>query len=138
MKRLLLLAVFICCCARIHGQTAVHNGDCLQTAKTQSDLDDCASQKAKAADVELNRVYLVLLAKYGRDANATAKLKAMERDWVTYRDAYVAATYPANDKQAEYGTMYPMEVDLLYEELTRTQIAALNELLHKDDEPGNR
>ena len=36
--------------------------------------------------------------------------------------------YPRQDKQTAYGSIYPMEVDLLYETLTREQIKAVLEL----------
>ena len=36
--------------------------------------------------------------------------------------------YPAKNKQAEYGSIYPMEADLLRAKLTQQQVAALKEL----------
>jgi hypothetical protein len=39
------------------------------------------------------------------------------------------AMYPASDKQAEYGSAYPMEADLLKAKLTRQHVAALEEML---------
>ena len=38
--------------------------------------------------------------------------------------------YPEENKQAAYGTMFPMEVDLLYASLTRGHIKAMIELQH--------
>jgi hypothetical protein len=38
------------------------------------------------------------------------------------------AMYPAKNKQAEYGSIYPMEADLLRAKLTQQQVAALKEL----------
>jgi uncharacterized protein YecT (DUF1311 family) len=52
---------------------------------------------------------------------------------MTYRDAYIDAMYPAKDKQAEYGSMFPMEVDLLAAKLTRQQIGALQDILRQND-----
>jgi hypothetical protein len=37
--------------------------------------------------------------------------------------------FPAEDKQAEYGSMYPMERDLILATLTRRQIDALKDLI---------
>jgi uncharacterized protein YecT (DUF1311 family) len=54
----------------------------------------------------------------GAQEEAVAKIKAAERAWITYRDAYMDATYPAKDKQAEYGPIYPMEANLLRAKLT--------------------
>ena len=56
-------------------------------------------------------------------------MKAAERAWVAYRDAYIEAMYPAKDEQTEYGSMYPLDVDLLRAKLTQRQTLALRELL---------
>jgi hypothetical protein len=41
------------------------------------------------------------------------------------------AMWPADNKQSEYGSIYPMDVDLLWVTLTRQQIATLQGLLDK-------
>jgi len=41
------------------------------------------------------------------------------------------AMYPAKDKQSEYGSIYPMEADLLRAKLTQRQVTALKELLQQ-------
>ena len=48
-----------------------------------------------------------------------------------YRDAYLEAMYPEEDKQVNYGSIYPMEAMMFKTELTRKQIAALNDLLRQ-------
>lgn len=102
---------------------------CNEKAVAQADLNACASDEATRVDAELNQVYSQVLKAAGDDAEAVAKIKAAERAWVAYRDAYLEAMYPAKDKQAEYGSMYLMEVNLLSAKLTRRQIEALTELL---------
>jgi hypothetical protein len=42
--------------------------------------------------------------------------------------------FPAENKQAEYGSVYPMEVDLLRAKLTRIQIAALQDVAQQNGE----
>ena len=101
---------------------------CSSTANTQTELHECASEEAKRVDIRLNEAYARVLSKLSKDSKATARVKAMEKAWVTYRDAYLVATYPAKDKST-YGSMFPMEFDLLYATLTQRQIDALNELL---------
>jgi uncharacterized protein YecT (DUF1311 family) len=81
----------------------------------------------KRADDELNRVYGALLSKES-DADAVAKIRRAEEAWIRYRDAYIEAMWPAKDKQAEYGTVYPMQVNLVRANLTRRQVDALKEL----------
>jgi len=48
---------------------------------------------------------------------------------MAYRDAYVEAMYPAKDKAAEYGSIYPLSFALLHAQLTRRQVSALPDLL---------
>ncbi len=92
-------------------------------------MNACASEEAARVDAELNTVYRKLLLKAASQPEAVAKIKASERAWITYRDTYMEAMYPAKDKQAEYGSVYPMEADLLKAKLTRQQVAALEEML---------
>ncbi|MFY9728991.1 MAG: lysozyme inhibitor LprI family protein [Candidatus Acidiferrales bacterium] len=70
-----------------------------------------------------------MLTKVESQPEAVAKIKAAERAWVAYRDAYIEATYPAKDKATEYGSMYPLEVALLRAKLTQRQVSALEDML---------
>jgi uncharacterized protein YecT (DUF1311 family) len=104
-------------------------------------MNACASDEAARTDSELNEVYRKLLGQAAKQEEAVAKIKAAERAWVAYRDAYMAAIYPAKDKQAEYGSIYPMEADLLRAKLTQRQVTALKELLQQysgDEHSGTR
>ena len=94
-------------------------------------MNECASAEASRADKELNQVYVEVLAKAASVPKSAAKVKAAEQAWITFRDAYIEATYPAKDKATEYGSMYPLEVELLRAKLTRQQIAALKDMLKK-------
>ena len=105
---------------------------CSDQAKTQTATNACASDEAARADAQLNVVYRALLQKTS-DGTAATKIRAAERAWVTYRDAYIDAMYPADDKQAEYGSVYPMEIAVLRAQLTRVQIAALHDLSQEID-----
>jgi uncharacterized protein YecT (DUF1311 family) len=102
---------------------------CNEKAKTQIEMNGCASAEATRADKELNRVYAQVLLKSASVAEAAEKAKASQRAWVTYRDAYIEASYPAKDKQTQYGSMYPLEVELLRAKLTQRQTIALEDLL---------
>lgn len=103
----------------------------MRTAMTQSAMDLCASQEAARSDKELNGVYRKVLSEIGDQHRGIAKVRAMERAWIAYRDRYMAAMYPAKDKQAEYGSMYPMEADILLAKLTREHVNALKSLLRQ-------
>lgn len=122
-----LLASILCC-----AQGSATYRACSQQANTQHEMNACASEEAKRVDDELNKVYKLLLAKVRGSPVATAKIRAAQRAWVAYRDAYIEAMYPAKDKQAEYGSIFPMEVDLLTAKLTRQQIEALQDILRQN------
>ena len=104
---------------------------CTEKAQTQAEMNACSNEEATRVDAEMNRIYARLLSKAQGDPEGRAKIRAAERAWIAYRDAYIDAMCPANNKQAEYGSIYPMEVDLLGAKLTRQQITALKELLQQ-------
>lgn len=110
-------------------QQSAEASECFKSAMSQLAMNQCASEEAHREDALLDRTYQKLLALQKSDPVATAKTKNAERAWIAYRDAYIAATYPHENKQAEYGTAYPMEVDELYADLTRLQIKAINDLI---------
>lgn len=103
---------------------------CTNKAQAQMQLNQCAGEEAARVNAELNVIYRKVLDAAASDTGAAGKIKAMQRAWLTYRDAYIEAMYPAKDKQAEYGSIYPMDVALLNAKLTRLEINALKELLH--------
>jgi uncharacterized protein YecT (DUF1311 family) len=120
---LLLVVVSVSVCA----QESPKYRACSDGAKTQVAMNACASDEAASADAQINDVYRTLLQKT-TDTTAATKIKVSERAWIAYRDAYIDAMYPAENKQAEYGSVYPMEIALLRAKLTRIQIAALKDL----------
>ena len=104
---------------------------CSEKARTQAEMTVCAGQEAARADAVLNHIYAELLSKTAGEPETAAKIKVAERAWIAYRDAYMDAMYPAKDKQAEYGSIYPMEASLLRAKLTQRQTAALQEILRQ-------
>ena len=122
------------CLLAAHLGTAQESPDfraCGDKATTQMAINACAGDEAKRAEAELNRAYDQLLLKVAKDAAATSKIKAAERLWIAYRDAYREAMFPAEDKQAAYGSMYSMEVSLLTAKMSRQHTSALKELLRQ-------
>jgi uncharacterized protein YecT (DUF1311 family) len=104
---------------------------CSEDAKTQARMNACANEEAARSDAEANGIYLALLARTSRQPEALAKVKAAERAWTVYRNAYIDAMYPAEHKQVEQGSVYPMEIDLLRANLTREHVMALRQLLQR-------
>ena len=126
-----LAIVFLIASLPALAQDSAQYRACNGKAKAQMEMNACASDEAARVDAALNDVYRKLLSKAASPPEAAAKIKAAERAWIAYRDAYMDAMYPAKDKQAEYGSIYPMEADLLRAKLTERQVTALKELLQQ-------
>jgi uncharacterized protein YecT (DUF1311 family) len=103
--------------------------ECMETATTQLDLNQCASSHLKAADDELNRVYQTILSKYQDDREFLEKLDNAQRAWLTFRDAELEAKFPLGDKQYHYGSVYPMCANLFLAQWTRERVKQLREWL---------
>jgi uncharacterized protein YecT (DUF1311 family) len=103
---------------------------CDKTAKTQADLNECASHDDANADAELNRTYQELLKRADSDPTAVKKIEVSQQAWIAFREAQIAALYPAEDKR-EYGTVFPMCVNLLRADLTRERTKMLKAMLKK-------
>jgi uncharacterized protein YecT (DUF1311 family) len=110
-------------------QESVQLQACMDKARSQKAMNRCAGEEVTRVESELNGVYHKLLLAAASEPGAVAKIKSAENAWIAYRNAYEEAMYPAEDKQAEYGSRYPMDADFLRAELTRRQIPALKELL---------
>jgi len=126
-----LLIVFLLASLPGLGQNSAAYRACNEKAKTQTEMNTCASDEAARVDAELNQVYGKLLSQAASEQDAIVKIKAAERAWIAYRDAYMDAMYPAKDKQAEYGSVYPAEANLVRAKLTQRQVTALKELLRQ-------
>lgn len=131
----MVLPLFVALACSCHGQSSSTLDGCMKVADTQHDLNLCASDEAKRVDAELNTKFKNFLAQIAGDSLALAKLKVAERAWLRYRDAFIAATYPALDKQLNYGTEYPMNVNLLRAKLTREHLATLTDLINDYQPP---
>ena len=131
MQRGLLLGVIfvIANCSALIAQESEQYRNCINKANTQTAMHICANEEAVRVDAQLNDIHRKLVSAASNEPSAIAKITAAQTAWVAYRDAYIEAMYPAKDKQATYGSIFPMEVDLLRAKLTRQQIEALKDLL---------
>lgn len=77
-------------------------------AQTQTDSNEDSCATFKQADALLNKSYNQVLSEYRKNAAFILKLRVAQRAWIVYRDAQIEALYPATDKRAEYGSVYPM------------------------------
>jgi uncharacterized protein YecT (DUF1311 family) len=132
MKHLLILFLLVSL-AGVAQESAEYRA-CINRATTQMEMNTCAGDEAARVEARLNDVYHKLLAQASNQVEALAKIKAAERAWVAYRDAYMEAMYPAKDKQVEYGSIYLMEASLLRAKLTERHTTELKELLQQYSE----
>jgi uncharacterized protein YecT (DUF1311 family) len=104
-------------------------------ASTQSGMNACAHNQAESADAELNRIYDAILTRNRGDKTFTDKLKAAQRAWLKFRDAEVKARFPEeNDPKGTYGSVYPMCISHVREELTRARTTELQKWLEGREE----
>lgn len=123
----LLSAVMLCSASPV--QNSEQYRKCVQKATTQTAMHVCANEEAQPVDTELNDIYQRLLSANGNQSDVVERIRAMQRAWITYRDAYMEAMYPAKKKQVVYGSSFPIDVDLVRAKLTREQTSALRDLL---------
>jgi uncharacterized protein YecT (DUF1311 family) len=109
---------------------------CLDSATSQMAMNTCASEEAGRAEARLNDVYRDLLSLSAKQVEALAKIKAAEKAWTDYRDAYLEAMYPAKDKMGEYGSVYLMEANLIRAKLTDQHTAELKEMVQQYSNEG--
>jgi uncharacterized protein YecT (DUF1311 family) len=76
-------------------------------SQTQGGMNREACDEYTKADAELNTIYQQVLQDYKADALFIGKLRAAQRTWIPYRDAHLAALYPATDPRSQYGSVYP-------------------------------
>jgi uncharacterized protein YecT (DUF1311 family) len=102
-------------------------------AQTQRDLNERGGAALHRADSTLNAVYAQLVATYRSDTVALRKLRAAQHAWLVFRDAQVEATYPAVERQKAYGSVLPMCISGLLEELTKARVAQLRRSLRPQE-----
>lgn len=131
MKCVAIAVILVVLGCRSYGQASAEYEGCVNKSHAQSELNRCASDEAARVDAKLNAAYKNLLATIAGDSRATTKVREAERAWLRYRDAYIEAVYPAKDKQSAYGTVYPMDVNLLRAKLTREHVDAILYLVNE-------
>jgi hypothetical protein len=107
---------------------------CISKAVSQASANECAVDESNRASVEHVAVLKQVLARTlytGGDSpeQVNEKVRAMEKAWGAYRDAFVEARYPGDDKRANYGTRYGQIEAELYADLTRKHLDDLRVLM---------
>ncbi len=114
------------------------NDSCMDRAKTQLDLTECAANEFKKTDGELNRLYQSILADYAENKLFLEKLKTSQRAWIKFRDAEMDVLFPINPEDESkfnvYGKIYSMCYYSYMSEMTRERIYQLKKRFEKKDD----
>lgn len=103
-------------------------------AQTQTEMNIDSYNQYLKTDKELNLIYKQVLKKYSSDTLFIKKLKISQNYWIKFRDAEIEARFPEEDKQLNYGTVYPMCVNVFAEEKTKIRIKELKVWLYGEDD----
>lgn len=103
--------------------------ECMDKAIAQADMNVCAQQAYKAADVELNKLYREIEQRLGDAATSRKQLVAAQRAWVAFRDAECAFVSSAVDG----GSAHPMVADLCLAAVTQKRIEDLKQYLNCEE-----
>ncbi|MCF6297464.1 MAG: lysozyme inhibitor LprI family protein [Flavobacteriaceae bacterium] len=85
-------------------------------------------------DTQLNEIYQTILSKYKSNSIFVKNLKKSQRLWMQFRDAELEMKFPAENKQLEYGSIYPMCVSIFIKKLTEKRIETLKEWVSGTEE----
>jgi len=94
-------------------------------SQTQHEMHKQASEEHQKADTELNNVYKKILTEYKADTSFIDRFIKAQSTWITHRDAELEMRFPAENKQLEYGSVYPMCVAVFLKELTEERTEKL-------------
>ena len=103
-------------------------------SQTQSDLNADSCGRHKKADAEMNEAYKRILNDYRSDTQFVEKLRAAQRAWLNFRDAYLESLYPERDALSAYGSVNPACRCLVLAELTSERTKALRQWVNGVEE----
>jgi|SRR3989344_5577019 len=107
-----------------NSNTKIIDRSCIDTAKSTADINVCASNLYKAADLRLNTLYQKITAKI--DVNSLNQFIIADQSWIKNRDEtckIVAVVY-------EGGSIVPSAESFCLESLTNDRIKELSDILY--------
>jgi uncharacterized protein YecT (DUF1311 family) len=116
------LVPFVCLAASAQAK------DCANT-QTQTQMNICAGESAKAADAALNATYAQIKARLKDDASKIQQLTKAQRAWIAFRDAECGFAGSA----VEGGSMQPMIVAACHEKMTTNRTRDLRTYLQCEE-----
>jgi uncharacterized protein YecT (DUF1311 family) len=75
-------------------------------ARRQQLADEKQNRMFQQAQKKLDRTYNRVLQEYATDKLFIEKLRASQKAWLAYRDAYIESRFPEPNKIAEYGSSF--------------------------------
>lgn len=91
---------------------------CFEKAQTQAQLNDCAFNAWKQADIELNHLYQQMGDRLRGDDQARQRMVDAQRKWLSFRDA--ECTFQT--LRTAGGSVQPMRENICLADLTRTRV----------------
>jgi uncharacterized protein YecT (DUF1311 family) len=119
-----LFALFAVASLLASNATWAAQPDCMNTATTQSAMNECAGKKLQESDQQLNAAYRALLGKVSKQG--ADQLRQTQRAWLAWRDAQ--CTFETMGTRG--GSVNPMVHAMCMDDLTRQQAKRLDAQLH--------
>ena len=138
-RRLMIILAILCFAftftyAQKRKSTRTKSKNPCATQADQIEMNECACNRYKRADVELNRVYQQLLSANANDPVFIDKLKTAQRAWIAFRDAQLAAIYPdTEDPKVKYGSVFTMCYCGAQQDLTEERTKHLKRMLRSPE-----
>ncbi|MEE4411518.1 MULTISPECIES: lysozyme inhibitor LprI family protein [unclassified Serratia (in: enterobacteria)] len=98
--------------------------NCLQTAQSQAELNDCAAQTYKNADGEMNKAYKKVMDTLKSSPEKSKALLQAQRAWLKFRDADCAFL----SSNSAGGSINAMNNALCLSERTTERTNSLNKI----------
>jgi len=119
MKTVCRLKVLVIFLAAVLSLTAQASDDaCFEKAQTQAQLNECAFNSWKQADVELNLLYQQIGNRLRNDQKARQLMVDAQRKWLTFRDSECAF----QTMRSAGGSMQALRHNSCLTELTRARV----------------
>jgi uncharacterized protein YecT (DUF1311 family) len=128
MSRAVMAVTVVLLCLTSPSLAQKPKADCFDS-NTQLGLDKCADKSARAAQARLDSLLKQIRANNAGDEEFLAALEKSQKAWEQYRDAQMELRFPKKNKQAEYGTVFPMCASIDGESLTEERISELHRWL---------
>jgi uncharacterized protein YecT (DUF1311 family) len=97
--------------------------------ETQAEMNARSCAELDRTNKDMDEAYNQVVAAHGSDAVFARKFKRAQQVWEDFRDAHMDAVYPQNDKELNYGSIYPTCRCVLMTELTVARVAQLKRFL---------